>query len=138
MPRHFGESKRNWIKRLAFYGTILPVLGSSSNGGATTKETMSGPSNGSARPGPVEAVSDMRRRLALVEQERRQAVYEARDAEGDRPTLPGIGRDKLPTLDDLTDSGPTGRIARWKLVLAAVAAASTIAGAVCQLVELFR
>ncbi len=94
---------------------------------------MSERTSGSDRPGPVGAVQDMRRRLARVQHERRQAIFDARDAHGDRPTpvIPrpsrvptfnGIGpaRDKLPTLDDLT--GPDAPKARWKLVIALVAA----------------
>ena len=72
------------------------------------------------------------RDLAQVEQERREAIYDARDAEGDRPSAivlepapgqhapAGAPRDKLPTLDDLT--GPEAPKARWRLVLALAAA----------------
>lgn len=68
------------------------------------------------------------RELAQVEHERREAIYDARDAEGDRPSaivlepapLPAPARDKLPTLDDLT--GPEAPKARWRLILALAAA----------------
>lgn len=117
------------------------------------------PSNG---PGAVAAVQDMRRRLARVQHERRQAIYEARDAQGDRPTpviprparlpdfthvparrvptLDGLGpaRDKLPTLDDLTsDDEKLARPARWRLVLALVAAMGGLGELARQLVGLF-
>ena len=93
-------------------------------------------SNGKAPPDAASASAELaRRKLARVEHERREAVYVARTAEGEQCAPP---RDKLPTLDDLTDSGPVGKTARWKLIVAAVAALSTIAGAASQLVGLLR
>lgn len=90
------------------------------------------------------------RDLAQIEHERREAIYDARDAEGDRPssivlepipplrvpTIPGLGepRDKLPTLDDLT--GPEAPKARWRLVLALVAALGGLGELARQLVTL--
>jgi hypothetical protein len=76
----------------------------------------------------------LRERLALAQHARRQAMYEAREAHGDRPSdVPELapvpappvsrGRDKLPTFDDLTSSDPTrAKPAHWKLVLALAAA----------------
>ncbi len=80
----------------------------------------------------------LRERLALAQHRRRQALYEAREAHGERPsavppvplparvpTIPGLGtpRDKLPTFDDLTSSDPLrAKPARWKLILALAAA----------------
>ncbi len=100
----------------------------SSSGEASTKGSM---------PGSNDTPDAWERDLALAEHERREAVYEARQGEGDRPsavpaipplrvpTIPGLGtpRDQLPTFDDLTSADPTrAKPARWKLVLALAAA----------------
>lgn len=91
----------------------------------------------SVGPGAVRAVADMRRRLALVQHERRQAIYDARKAAGDRPsTVPEVKaaeahRGKLPSVDELVASGVPGRTARWRLVAA-------IGGAVVALAEVVR
>lgn len=68
--------------------------------------------------------SDWDRELALAEQARREAIYEARDAEGDRPSALPEPRAPLETL-------PEGSRVSWPRVLLAVAAAvSAAAGAV--------
>ena len=96
---------------------------------------------------PAQLPSDPRARLAVLEHERRQAIYEAREAHGDTPTMPpparvptldGIGpaRDKLPTLDDLT--GPDAPKARWKLVLAVAAGLASLGECARQIVELVK
>ncbi len=68
---------------------------------------------------PAQLPSDPRKRLAVLEHERRQAIYDAREAMGDRPSsLPVLKppRPSLPSVDDLI--GPEAPKARWKLVLA--------------------
>jgi hypothetical protein len=81
-------------------------------------------------------------RLAVVQHERRQAIYEAGAASEPppmhTPTLNGIGpaRDKLPTLDDLLSDGIPARKARWRLVIAAVAGLVSLAEVARQLVAL--
>lgn len=96
--------------------------------------------------GTTPVSSDYERDLAQIEHERREAIFDARDAEGDRPSaivlepipgpprLPGEARDKLPTLDDLT--GPEAPKARWRLVLALVAALGGLGELARQLVTL--
>ncbi len=68
----------------------------------------------------------LRERLALAAHSRRHALYEAREAHGERPSaVPELppARDSMPTLDDLTSPDPArARPARWKLVLALAAA----------------
>lgn len=78
----------------------------------------------------------LRQRLALAAHNRRQALYEARQAHGERPSrvpeltaapvlapAPAPARDSMPTLDDLTSSDPVrAKPARWRLVLVIVAA----------------
>lgn len=72
----------------------------------------------------------LRERLALAQHARRHALYEAREAHGERPsTVPelpepsALPRDELPTFDDLTSADPArAKPARWKLVLALAAA----------------
>ncbi len=87
---------------------------------------------------------DFERELAQIEHDRREAIYDARDAEGDRPSAivlepippaPAAPRDKLPTLDDLT--GPEAPKARWKLVLALVAALGGLGELARQIAGLF-
>ena len=75
-------------------------------------------------------MSRLERRLAVAAHERRQALFAAREAHGDRPTEPPAARGALPSVDDLIDSGPTGKRARWKLVLAVASALVSLAGLV--------
>src|SRR5512146_340476 len=130
--KRLRELRKSSIPRSRILFGMISDSTISNSGGANMNDSTRG-SNGSGRLGPVEAVQDMRRRLALVQHNRRHAIFEARDAHGDRPTpaiprpprLPTFppARDKLPTLDDLTDSdAPKARAARWKLVLALAAA----------------
>jgi hypothetical protein len=81
--------------------------------------------------------SDLRTQLATAQQERREAIYEAREAHGDRPSeVPDPPRDKLPTLDDLT--GPNAPRARWQLILAAAAGLSALGELARQIIGLVK
>lgn len=103
------------------------------------------PPAASARPNAVDAMHDVRRQLAVVEHARRQAIYDARDAHGDRPTpvipppprVPTFPapRGELPTLDELT--GPAAPRARWRLVLALAAALGGLGELARQVAGLF-
>ncbi len=83
----------------------------------------------------------LRERLALAAHERQQALYEAREAHGERPSaVPELpqARDSMPTLDDLTSADPKrARPARWKLVLGLVAALGGLGELARQLSALF-
>jgi hypothetical protein len=77
-------------------------------------------------------------RLAVAQQARREAIYDARVAQGDRPSsLPSLPppprlprpRASLPSVDELI--GPEAPKARWKLALA-------VGSALVGLVELVR
>lgn len=89
------------------------------------------------------AVSVTRARLALVQNERRQAIYEARRGRSSRATDPGIGpapepRAQLDTLDDSGAPAPSPAPPQRNvvgLVLATLAALGTLAGAVQQLIS---
>ncbi len=89
--------------------------GASSIGAGSTSETM--------------PVNDWERDLALAEQARREAVYEARDAEGDRPSaLPSLPPARAPQ-----ETLPDGTPVTWPRVILAVAlAVSALAGAASQ------
>lgn len=100
-----------------------------------TPERMIWKSGEGSTRGNMPVSDDWERELALAEQARREALYEAREGEGDRPSavpavpapgaLPALPRDKLPTFDDLTSADPArAKPARWKLVLALVFALS--------------
>ena len=55
---------------------------------------------------PTWAVSTVRRRLARLQQARREAVHEARSARRGSAPASAPYRDRLPTLDDLGDVQP--------------------------------
>lgn len=94
-------------------------------------------------PVVYDAVSAARQRLALAEQSRREAVYEARSATGERPSaLPPVHRDKLPTLDDvesgvLVEAGREHLKKRLSTVAVVVGTVAGTAGAAAleQLIE---
>ncbi len=85
-------------------------------------------------------------RLAVAQQARREAIYDARVAQGDRPSsLPSLpppprvpavppARASLPSVDELI--GPDAPKARWKLVLAGVSALAALAEVVRQVAGL--
>jgi len=87
---------------------------------------------------------ELRARLAVVQHERREALYEAREAHGESPSIPPpprvpselVPRDKLPTLDDLT--GPDAPKARWKLAVAAVTSLVGLSELARQIVALVK
>lgn len=89
------------------------------------------------------AVSLTRARLALVQQARRGAIYEARRARSARATDPGLGplqpaRAQQDTLPDSEAPAPRPEPPAKSpvaLVLAVLAALGTLAGAVQQLVS---
>ena len=72
------------------------------------------------------------RELALAEQARREAIYDARDAEGDRPSaLPSFG--EPPPVRGPLETLPDGTPVTWKRTIALVALAiSALAGIVQQ------
>ncbi len=93
-------------------------------------------------PGTMPRRSDAVR-LAVAQQARREAIYDARTARGERlpapPAVPHIApppaRGRLPSIDELV--GPEAPKARWRLVLAGVAALATVAEVARQVAGLF-
>ncbi len=92
----------------------------------TTSEPMSGSNGHTPADLSTTAVIEARKRLALVEQARREAIFEARSAHGERPS--DVPRPPMVTIDDIPPPA-----ARWKLIAAAVAALATLATAVQQI-----
>lgn len=84
-------------------------------------------------------------RLALAQHARREAIFDAREARGELPTIPPPAplpnlpprmRASLPSVDELV--GPDAPKARWKLVLALGAGLMSLAELARQIVELVR
>lgn len=82
-------------------------------------------------------------RLAVAQQARREAIYDARVAQGENlpapPRVPSFppARGKLPSLDELV-AGPEAPKARWKLALAVGSAIVGLAELVRQVAALVK